>query len=68
MKRRLLTRLERLEVLARPVRQVILQYGWLKKLPSDYRGDRHVVMVKSQRTREGLEWVEAEEVVGPSLI
>jgi hypothetical protein len=30
--------MERLETVARPVPRVILQYGWLKKLPRDYPG------------------------------
>jgi hypothetical protein len=68
MKRRLLARLERLETLARPVPRVILQYGWLKKLPRDYQGERHLAILRNLRIREGLECIEAEEVISTSAI
>jgi hypothetical protein len=68
MNRRLLARLERLEILGRPVSRVILQYGWLKKLPQDYQGVRHLAILSNLRVREDLEWVEWEEVIGPSPI
>jgi hypothetical protein len=38
----LLARLERLEYAATPIPQVCLQYGWLRKLPRDYQGERHI--------------------------
>jgi hypothetical protein len=61
----LLARLERLELEAAPIPRVRLQYGWLRKLPLDYQGERHVAIVKRRVISEDLEWVEAEEVRGP---
>jgi hypothetical protein len=62
----LLARLERLELAATPILQICLQYGWLRKLPRDYQGERHIEIVKRLSIQEGLEWVEAEEVPGPT--
>jgi hypothetical protein len=63
-------RLERLERTMQEQQPVCLQYGWLRKLPRDYRGQRHIEITKRLIVREGfLEWVEAEEVPGlPSTI
>jgi hypothetical protein len=61
----LLARLERLEFEAAPILTVCLQYGWLRKLPLDYQGERHVEIVERRAIREDLEWIEAEEVRGP---
>jgi hypothetical protein len=60
----LLARIERLEFAATPIPQVCLRYGWLRKLPRDYQGERHIEIVERLSIREGLEWVEAEEVPG----
>ena len=65
MRAGLLARLERLELAATPIPQVCLQYGWLRKLPPNYQGERYIEIVKRLSVREGLEWVEAEEVAGP---
>ena len=65
MRAGLLARLQRLELAATPVPQVCLQYGWLRKLPRDYQGERHIEIVKRLSIQDGLEWVEAEEVPGP---
>jgi hypothetical protein len=62
---RLLARLERLELAATPIPQVCLQYGWLRKLPRDYQGERHIEIVKRLSIQEGLEWVKAEGAPGP---
>jgi hypothetical protein len=65
MRAGLLARLERLEFAATPISQVCLQYGWLRRLPRDYQGERHIEIVERLNIREGLEWVEAEESPGP---
>ena len=64
----LLARLERLELAATPIPQVCLQYGWLRKSPRDYQGERHIEIAKRLSAREGLEWVEAEEVGPPNTV
>lgn len=61
----LLARLERLEFEAAPIPKVCLQYGWLRKLPLDYQGERHLEIVERRAIREDLEWIETEEVRGP---
>jgi hypothetical protein len=60
----LLAPLERLELAAMPIPQVCLQYGWLRKLPRDYQGERHIEIVKRLSIQEGLERVQAEELPG----
>jgi hypothetical protein len=50
MKTKLLTRLERLETQYQEARQSVMQVGSLKKLPEDFVGERHVVLVKRQQT------------------
>ena len=65
MRAALLARLERLEFAATPIPQVCLQYGWLRKLPLDYQGERHIEIVERLAIREDLEWIEAVEVPGP---
>jgi len=65
MKKGLLARLERLEV--RPDRRIppVFRYGWLRSLPADYYGDRHVVIVKREPTKApNIEWCEFEERPG----
>jgi hypothetical protein len=70
MRTRLLARIERLEFAGRPIPRFLLQYGWLRKLPEEYKGDRHIndFVQFPHRSRlsirEGLEWIEAEEVPG----
>jgi hypothetical protein len=49
---------------ATPIPQVCLQYGWLRKLPHNYQGERHIEIVKRLSIQDGLEWVEAEELPG----
>ena len=62
MKAALLKRLQRLEVVsATEHRPVELQFGYLKKLPPDYTGERHVVPWAGYRTgstngKSGLAW------------
>jgi hypothetical protein len=61
----LLTRLERLESrVVREEHRLKLRFGRLKRLPQDYKGEKHVVMAKQLPSRNGQEWVEFEEVPG----
>jgi hypothetical protein len=65
MRSRLLARLERLEARAEPALPLIFRYGWLKPLPADFTGERHVVMLKSEPTSSpGVEWCEFQEKPG----
>ena len=62
MRSKLLARLERLEARAEPAAPLIFRYGWLKPLPADFTGERHVVIVKRDATNSAnLEWCEFEE-------
>ena len=66
MRPALISRLVRLEAQAKASRPFQLRYGWLKPLPKDYTGERHVVIVKRQpTTSSGCEWCESEERPGP---
>lgn len=65
MRAGLRTRLERLEFAAKPNLQVHLQYGWVRKLPPEYEGERHLAITKRLSIREGLEWIEWEELSDP---
>jgi hypothetical protein len=51
MKATLLSRLGRLETRNQEARQSVMQVGSLKKLPDDFVGERHVVVVKRQPAR-----------------
>ena len=65
MRSRLLARLERLEARVEPAAPLMLRYGWLKPLPADFTGERHVVMIKSQPTTSpNIEWCQFEERPG----
>lgn len=46
-------------------RQVKIRLGNLKRLPSDYVGERHIVVAKELSSQNGQDWVEFEEVPGP---
>jgi hypothetical protein len=46
MKTKLLSRLERLEAKAQDAREATIQIGVLKRLPDDFRGERHVIVAK----------------------
>ena len=62
----LLTRLERLETrTAEASRKITIQFGDLRQLPADYKGERHTIIAKHLPSRNGQEWVEFEEVAGP---
>jgi hypothetical protein len=47
-------------------RPVKVRIGDLRRLPEDYRGERHRKIVKHLPDRNGQEWVEFEEVPGPA--
>ena len=61
----LLARLERLECRAQALRTIKIRFGNLRRLPEDYKGERHVVVTKELPSQSGQEWVEFEEVPGP---
>src|SRR5260370_35760916 len=68
MRAALRSRLERLEVQLEPKKPQRFRSGYLKTLPADYVGERHVVIVK--REPSGAtgrdEWCEFEERPGPA--
>jgi hypothetical protein len=66
MRSRLIARLKRLEAITPPV-PILVQYGWVTRLPKDYVGERHVVIVKREPSGSGnLEWCQFEERRGPA--
>ena len=54
-----------LEVKAEPKKPQLFRSGYLKTLPADYVGERHVVIVKREPSGNG-EWCEFEERPGPA--
>ena len=59
-----LVRLERAEAVSRW--SVRIRCGHVKRLPREYTGERHLVVVKQLPPRSpGHEWVEFEERPGP---
>ncbi len=62
MKTRLVARIERLEFASERFSRVILQYGWLRKLPKESQGESRVDILKQLIIQDGLEWLEWEEV------
>ena len=67
MRAALRSRLERLEVRVEPKKPHFFRSGYLKTLPADYVGERHVVIVNREPsgTPNG-EWCEFEERPGPA--
>jgi hypothetical protein len=65
MRAALRSRLERLEVKVEPKKPDFFRTGYLKTLPADYVGERHVVIVKREPSGNG-EWCEFEERPGPA--
>ena len=65
MRAALRSRLERLEVRVEPKRPHFFRSGYLKTLPADYVGERHVVIVKREPSGNG-EWCEFGERPGPA--
>ena len=67
MRSSLRSRLEKLEMHSEQAKPLMLRYGWLKPLPEDYIGERHVVIVKREPTETpNMEWCEFEERPGPA--
>ena len=65
IKSNLLARLERLETKVPAVGPVLFQYGWINRMPADFEGERHVVVVKRQPTANpNVEWCEFEQRPG----
>jgi hypothetical protein len=61
-----LARLEQLNRLRTPPQRIRVQYGYLKTLPDDYTGPRHVVTVRQLPPVEpGEDWFQWEERPGP---
>jgi hypothetical protein len=61
-----LARLERLNRMSTAPQRLRIQYGYLKTLPDDYTGPRHVVTVRQLPPVEpGEDWFEWEERTGP---
>jgi hypothetical protein len=69
---RLLDRIKRLEQRPELAKPAVFRYGWLEPLPSDYAGERHVVIVKREQNRvaklrvvriRGTAWTGAAGVV-----
>ena len=65
MRAALRSRLEKLEVRVEPKKPPLFRSGYLKTLPTDYVGERHVVIVKREPSGNG-EWCEFEERPGPA--
>ena len=64
-----LARLERLNRLRTAPQRIRVQYGYLKTLPDDYIGPRHVVTVRQLPPVEpGEDWFEWEERPGPEPV
>ena len=69
MRAALRSRLERLEVRVEPKKPHFFRSGYLKTLPSDYVGERHVVIVKREPSgAQNSEWCEFEERPGPAPV
>jgi hypothetical protein len=65
-----LSRLERVTQESTGPRRFRIQYGYLKTLPADYAGPRHVVTVRQLPPGPGAytgeDWLEWEERPGPA--
>ena len=48
-----------------PIRPIQMRFGNLRRLPEEYRGERHVEIVKELPERNGRNWFEFAEVPGP---
>jgi hypothetical protein len=46
-------------------RKIQIRFGYLRRLPAEYVGERHTVVAKELPSQNGQEWVEFEEVPGP---
>ena len=65
MRSQLLKRIQLLEQRLDLAKPVLIRYSWVKRLPKEYVGERHVVIVKRTPTRlQGFEWCRFEERPG----
>ena len=65
MRAALLARLEKLEMTMPVGGPVMFRYGWLRGLPKEFVGDRHVVSIKTTPMNSpDFEWCEFEERPG----
>ena len=67
MRAALRSRLEKLEVEVERKKPQIIRCGYLETLPTNYVGERHVVIVKREPSGKG-EWCEFEERPGPAPV
>ena len=63
MRSTVLQRLEKLEAHAHAARPPRIRYEWIKPLPQDFVGARHLVILNRQATGN-IEWYECEERSG----
>src|ERR1700730_16724744 len=69
MRAALRSRLEKLEVRVEAKKPPLFRSGYLKTLPTDYVGERHVVIVKREPSgAPNGEWCEFEERPGPAPV
>lgn len=67
MKSKIASRLRRLESRVAAKRATLMLHGVLKTLPSDYVGERHIVIVSRKLNSTGTaEWCNCEERPGPA--
>lgn len=67
MRAALLSRLEKLEAATWVGAPCIFRSGWLQPLPSEFTGEKHVVIVRSEPTTSpNMELCEFEERPGPA--
>ena len=65
MRPTVLQRLGKLEAHAQAARPTRVRYEWIKSLPLDFEGARHLVIVNRQATGSpNIEWYECEERAG----
>lgn len=65
MRSTLLRRLEKMETRIGPEALPCYCYGWVKPLPSEFTGEKHIVLVKAEPAGSPLvKWCEFEERAG----
>ena len=67
MRTTLLHRLEKLETRTESEELPFVRYGWVKMLPQEFSGERHVVILKREPTGSArAQWCEFAERTGPA--
>ena len=46
-------------------RNIKIRFGYVKRLPPDYKGERHIIIGRHLPKQGDREWVEFEELPGP---